>query len=413
MNAATIAVALIAWAFSIHIPIVYTVLGLAWLLPTLEYLGYRRGNENYVSMARNMGAYLITIYAIGGLFGTIITVFLAGLLPVFTDVAGALFWPVWGVAIVFGIVIALPMLGFYYRTFASLPPMRHVAVGYLTAVFMTVIPAMFRMVFAVINYPIGVEITKSSSSIIGFNLSVNLGQAIGNPTYPPLLLATIAAALALTSALMASIHSWRGASSPNAYYEAGRSLGAKLAIAFGALWAVFGAWYLYEVYLYSPTVAWSIMGRPPSYLPSAFLSVYQPTYDLAWLLYLIIALAVVDLIALVIIIRRPSKTAAALTLMVSLAIVDASEVLNGVAHMPYALVPPLGAAESLVNSYGVSFAVQVAHTLQVSTFVSTLTPLVDLIAMDPAILYISAVGFAFFNVLIFVVIYYALVHRGK
>ncbi|MFP3178420.1 MAG: cytochrome ubiquinol oxidase subunit I [Thermocladium sp.] len=411
MNAATIAVALIAWAFSIHIPIVYTVLGLAWLLPTLEYMGYRSKNENYINMARNIGSYLIVIYAIGGLFGTIITVFLAGLLPIFTNVAGALFWPVWGVAIVFGIVIALPMLGFYYRTFNSLPPMRHVAVGYVTAAFMTVIPAMFRMVFAVINYPLGVQITKSSSSMIGFNLSVNLGQALGNPTYPPLLLATLAAALSLTAALIAAVYSWREAAAPSQYYSSGRIIGAKLAIVFGALWVVFGAWYLYEVYLYSPTVAWSIFGKPPAYLPSAFYPVYEPTYNLAWLLYLIIVLGLGDLALLIITIKKPSRSIAALLLLFSLAIVDASEVMNGVAHMPYALVPPLGAAESLVNLYGVNFAVQVAHTLQVSTFVSTLTPLVSLIAMEPAILYVSAVGFIFFNIMIFVVMYYALVRR--
>ncbi|MFP3044835.1 MAG: cytochrome ubiquinol oxidase subunit I [Thermocladium sp.] len=411
MNAATIAVALIAWAFSIHIPIVYTVLGLAWLLPTLEYMGYRSKNENYINMARNIGSYLIVIYAIGGLFGTIITVFLAGLLPIFTNVAGALFWPVWGVAIVFGIVIALPMLGFYYRTFNSLPPMRHVAVGYVTAAFMTVIPAMFRMVFAVINYPLGVQITKSSSSMIGFNLSVNLGQALGNPTYPPLLLATLAAALSLTAALIAAVYSWREAAAPSQYYSSGRIIGAKLAIVFGALWVVFGAWYLYEVYLYSPTVAWSIFGKPPAYLPSAFYPVYEPTYNLAWLLYLIAVLGLGDLALLIITIKKPSRSIAALLLLFSLAIVDASEVMNGVAHMPYALVPPLGAAESLVNLYGVNFAVQVAHTLQVSTFVSTLTPLVSLIAMEPAILYVSAVGFIFFNIMIFVVMYYALVRR--
>lgn len=411
MNAATIAVALIAWAFSIHIPIVYTVLGLAWLLPTLEYMGYKSKNENYINMARNIGSYLIVIYAIGGLFGTIITVFLAGLLPIFTNVAGALFWPVWGVAIVFGIVIALPMLGFYYRTFNSLPPMRHVAVGYVTAAFMTVIPAMFRMVFAVINYPLGVQITKSSSSMIGFNLSVNLGQALGNPTYPPLLLATLAAALSLTAALIAAVYSWREAAAPSQYYSSGRIIGAKLAIVFGALWVVFGAWYLYEVYLYSPTVAWSIFGKPPAYLPSAFYPVYEPTYNLAWLLYLIAVLGLGDLALLIITIKKPSRSIAALLLLFSLAIVDASEVMNGVAHMPYALVPPLGAAESLVNLYGVNFAVQVAHTLQVSTFVSTLTPLVSLIAMEPAILYVSAVGFIFFNIMIFVVMYYALVRR--
>lgn len=158
-------------------------------------------------------------------------------------------------------------------------------------------------------------------------------------------------------------------------------------------------------------MAWSIFGKPPAYLPSAFYPVYEPTYNLAWLLYLIIVLGLGDLALLIITIKKPSRSIAALLLLFSLAIVDASEVMNGVAHMPYALVPPLGAAESLVNLYGVNFAVQVAHTLQVSTFVSTLTPLVSLIAMEPAILYVSAVGFIFFNIMIFVVMYYALVRR--
>ncbi|WP_243671108.1 hypothetical protein [Vulcanisaeta sp. JCM 16161] len=75
--------------------LVYTVLGLGWILPTLELIGYRRNKQVYVDLAHNMANYLITVYAIGGLFGTIITVFLAGLLPIFTNIAGALLWPVW------------------------------------------------------------------------------------------------------------------------------------------------------------------------------------------------------------------------------------------------------------------------------------------------------------------------------
>ncbi|WP_243677921.1 hypothetical protein [Vulcanisaeta distributa] len=96
VSATDIAVGLIAWAFAVHLPLVYTVLGLGWILPTLELIGYKRNKQVYVDLAHNMANYLITVYAIGGLFGTIITVFLAGLLPIFTNIAGALLWPVWG-----------------------------------------------------------------------------------------------------------------------------------------------------------------------------------------------------------------------------------------------------------------------------------------------------------------------------
>ncbi|MCY0859588.1 MAG: cytochrome ubiquinol oxidase subunit I [Sulfolobaceae archaeon] len=414
MNAISIAVDLLAWAFGVHIPIVYTVLGLLWLLPTLEVIGVRTNNQHFINAAANMSNYLILIYAIGGVFGTIITVFLAGLYPIFTNAAGLLLWPVWAIAIVSGVVIALPLIGFYNRSRGRLSMRAHIIIGYLAAIFATVIPAMFRLVFAVVNYPLGVEVIKDPNSLIGFDLVVkNYAELFANPTYPPLLLATIFGALALTAILISSVYDWKWDSTKNEMYDVVSKFMKKLALAFGAIYVIGGVWYLYEVYQYSPTVIWSILGHPPSYLPSAFYSVYQPTLILSGWFYALIALGVITLITLLASFRVRNKILAAINFIIPLSMVDIAEVMNLVAHLPYAIVPPVSAAEALVNNYGLTFALQVANTLKASTFISTLDVLGTYISQYPALLYLADVIFVFFNIMIAVTIYFGLVWRSK
>jgi len=407
-----VAVALIAWAFSVHLPLVYTVLGLGWLLPTLELIGYRSGRRVYVDVAHGLSSYLIAVYAIGGVFGTIVTVFLAGLLPVFTNIAGVLLWPVWGVAIVFGVAIALPFIGFYNRTFGRVSPMRHIAIGYGMAIALTVIPAMFRLVFAYINYPVGTSITPSSTSNTGFTLSVNVMEALGNPTYPPLLLATIFGAIAMTGILVSSIHGWRYASSRSEYHEVGHRVGNMVGLIFGALYSIFAFWYLYTVYQYSPTMAWSIFGHPPSYLPSAFYSVYKPTFTLSWMLYMNIALGLIILALLLISLKVVSRPVEALKLVLTPLLMDSAELMNGLAHMPYAVVPPVSAAEVLIKTYGLDFTLNVAKWLTVSQLLTPeINALLKVVSVEPGLLVGSLVFFAFFNVLLLYVIYAALSWR--
>lgn len=409
VSATDVAVGLIAWAFAVHLPLVYTVLGLGWLLPTLELIGYRRNKQVYIDLAHNMASYLIAVYAIGGLFGTIVTVFLAGLLPIFTNIAGALLWPVWGVAIVFGVAIALPFIGFYYRGFGRISPMRHVLVGYGMAISLTVIPAMFRLVFAFINYPAGVEVIKSDTSIVGFTLGINWGEVFTNPTYAPLFLATLFGAIAMTGILISSIFGWRYSVDRSEYRLTGHRVGNMVGLVFGVLYAIFAGLYVYEVYNYSPTVAWSILGKPPAYLPSALYSVYEPTMNLSGIFYTDVALGLVLLVLILVSFKYVNRAISALKLVLVLALMDSAEVMNGLAHLPYAIVPPLNAVPTLVKEYGLQFTLQVADTLKVSTLLTPqLNSLLQLITVQPGLLYGSLVIFALFNALLLYVIYAAL-----
>lgn len=414
VSATDIAVGLIAWAFSVHLPLVYTVLGLGgWLLPTLELIGHRRNRQVYVELAHNMANYLITVYAIGGLFGTIITVFLAGLLPIFTNIAGALLWPVWGgIAIAFGVAIALPFIGFYYRSFGRVSPVKHVAIGYGMAIALTVIPAMFRLVFAFINYPAGVEVFKDETSIVGFTLGINWSQVFLNPTYIPLFLATLFGAIAMTGVLMNSIFGWRYAVDRSEYRLTGYRISNWVSLVFGVLYAVFAGLYLYEVYLYSPpTVAWSIFGKPPAYLPSSLYPVYEPTMMLTGVFYMDVALGAILLILITLSLKFINRPISALKLVLVLLLMVSAEVMNGLAHLPYAIVPPpLSAVPVLVKAYGLQFTLQVADTLKVSTLLTPpqLNALLQLVSVEPGLLYGSLVVFAFFNALLLYIIYAAL-----
>jgi len=406
MNAVWIATVFLAWVFGVHIPLVYTVLGIIWTLPAMEYASRRDGRYN--DAVKGIARYLIAIYAVGGVFGTVITVFLAGMLPVFTNLAGILLWPVWATAIAFGVAVALPLIGYWYRTLGSWSPGRHVALGFLTAGFTTVIPMMFRLVFAVVNYPAGVDVVKDPSSLVGFDLVVhNYWSLFSNPTYPPLILATLLGAVAFANALIAFVYGYRGVRPEAA------SISRRIALSFGAASALSGVWYLVELYYYAPTMAWAILGTRPPTIPAALAPVYEPTYSLTAAFAAIIALGLMSAALLALSGRIRNRALNALGMLASIALVIDVEEVNLLAHLPYAIIPPVSAAEGLASEYGVSFALTVAKVLSASTMASTLNALAVFVSADPAVLYFSIAFFTLFTIMVLVGIYVVLSWRSS
>lgn len=409
IGSATLAADLITWAFDVHIPLVYTVLGLLWTMPFVEMKGVKSGNTEYFRLTRSMFNYMIVVYAMGGVFGTIITVFLAGLMPVFTNLAGYMLWPVWALAIVAGVLITIPMIGLYYRTFERWSHRRHIALGLIIAVSATIIPAMFRLVFAYTAYPFGTSVIPDSSSAIGFDLAVNVYTAFENPLYLPLFLSTVFASIAFTGIMMLFGYTL---SSNSSHSGLGREIGSRLALVFGPLYAVTAAWYLFEVYLHSPTIAWSLFGRPPSNLNSVLYAVYRPVYNLSWDPYAVAILAAVELAVILYLTRHTNRAIAWISAIAGIAMVDLAEGGNLLAHLPYAVVPPQSLAVQLIHQYGITFAITVAKTLQVSTLATVLDYLSIIVNQMPLLLIISVAMFLFFNALVLGVIYLALQWRS-
>ena len=85
--------------------------------------------------------------------------------------------------------------------------------------------------------------------------------------------------------------------------------------------------------------------------------------------------------------------------------------MNLLAHLPYAIIPPVSAAEGLASEYGVSFALAVAKALSASTMATTLDELASFVSEFPAVLYFSMAVFALFTALVLVGIYLALSWR--
>ncbi|MFP3262777.1 MAG: cytochrome BD quinol oxidase subunit I, partial [Nitrososphaeria archaeon] len=60
MVASTSVVAgLLSWAFDVHLPLVYTVLGILWITPFIEYIGGKRMDSSYSDLVKVMLNYLI------------------------------------------------------------------------------------------------------------------------------------------------------------------------------------------------------------------------------------------------------------------------------------------------------------------------------------------------------------------
>jgi cytochrome d ubiquinol oxidase subunit I len=131
--------------------------------------------------------------------------------------------------------------------------------------------------------------------------------------------------------------------------------------------------------------------------------------NLSGIFYTDVALGLVLLVLILASFKYVNRAISALKLVLVLALMDSAEVMNGLAHLPYAIVPPLNAVPTLVKAYGLQFTLQVADTLKVSTLLTPqLNALLQLITVQPGLLYGSLVIFALFNALLLYVIYAAL-----
>jgi len=267
---------------------------------------------------------------------------------------------------------------------------------------------MFRLVFAVVNYPAGVDVVKDPSSLVGFDLVVhNYWSLFSNPTYPPLILATLLGAVAFANALIAFVYGYRGVRPEAA------SISRRIALSFGAASALSGVWYLVELYYYAPTMAWAILGTRPPTIPAALAPVYEPTYSLTAAFAAIIALGLMSAALLALSGRIRNRALNALGMLASIALVIDVEEVNLLAHLPYAIIPPVSAAEALASEYGVSFALTVAKVLSASTMASTLNALAVFVSADPAVLYFSIAFFTLFTIMVLVGIYVVLSWRSS
>lgn len=179
MMVVTIPLISLALALLIHLIFVNINIGVGLYSFIVRYKSMR--DESLEEVARKAFKVLVGSEFVSGVFGTIITVVLAGLwTPLVNIVTTILFIPL--VISLIGIILRLTsIIGFWY-TWDTERKRLHLFIGLIMALSGFMIPGGFRYIFALIDYLAGVTSLNP--------LSVDVFSALGNPIYSPLILHT-------------------------------------------------------------------------------------------------------------------------------------------------------------------------------------------------------------------------------
>jgi cytochrome d ubiquinol oxidase subunit I len=234
----------------IHISFVNLVLGFSVIVPLTEYLSYRWKDEKLMEIAKRIFKYLVITDLVAGVWGTWITVMLAGLWPTLTYIATTvLFIPI-TIALV-GVIIAIPSIAIYWYTWGQVSKRVHLSVGFLMAFGALLVPTGFRMIFAFIDDPVG----------LGEALKGNLFAVFGNPLYPVWVVWSWFGALAMSALVAAGVYSWgstdgakRSGVKETAYFL-------KLGIPFLAITTILAAYFFLSLQTASPYIYAALAGN--------------------------------------------------------------------------------------------------------------------------------------------------------
>jgi len=194
----------------IHLTFVNINIGLGFYSFILRWRSI--SNIEVVKPARKVFKFLVASEVVSGVYGTMITIVLAGFWPTLMNIAAIILFIPLLISII-GIIVRLTFIAAYWYTWDRVQPKIHLVIGLIMALSGLMIPAGFRYIFAFINNPVG---------LTGLNpISGNPLEALTNPVYPPFILHTwfgalsigflaAAAGLAWSSKKDKSIEKWSG-----------------------------------------------------------------------------------------------------------------------------------------------------------------------------------------------------------
>jgi len=191
---------LIGWAglglsVIMHVIFVSVTLGAGLLAAYLRWLSL--SDPAWEVPARRAFKFLILAELFSGVWGTIITVFLAGFFPAITALAtNVLFTPI-AVAIA-AIMVRIPAIAISWYTWGRISPSRHAAVMWVMTISGFFIPFGFRAVFAEITAPHAVASYLAAGTASPF-------AAWGSPVFWTLYLHTVLAVVSTGAFAVAAI----------------------------------------------------------------------------------------------------------------------------------------------------------------------------------------------------------------
>jgi cytochrome d ubiquinol oxidase subunit I len=305
----------------VHITFVNLVLGFSVIIPITEYISYRSNDDELMEVAKRTFKYLILTDLVAGVWGTWVTIVLAGLWPTLTYIATTVLFVPITIALV-GILIAIPCVAIYWYTWGKVSKGTHLFVGCLMAFGALLVPAGFRMIFAFVDDPVGLNEA----------LKGNLYAIFANPLYPVWVIWSWFGSLAMSALVAAGIYAWR--SGPRATGEGVKetSYFLKMGIPSLVVTALLGACFFFSLRTASPYIFAAATGNT-----SVAQYNFQPIFLLYPILIVIAGVAAVTLLML----TRQGK----LNRLVSLVLVVAAflmvpivEAANDASRAPYMVI---------------------------------------------------------------------------
>ena len=190
----------LALSFGLHVAMANLGIGLSTIIPILKKRGEEENKEIFVNASKELMRFYVSIYALAGVFGTAFTVFLLSFYPGFIGLAGHITFTPFAIAIL-AIVLHFFAITAYWYGWDKWDRRTHYYVGLLLLVSVYLIPLGFRAVSAFLNTPYGLELEPKPH--------LNVAEALTNPTFAPLYLKSIFAALSATFFAIASGYAYR------------------------------------------------------------------------------------------------------------------------------------------------------------------------------------------------------------
>jgi len=194
-------------AVIVHIIIVNITIGTGWISAMARFLAWRRGAAELEVMSRRVFKILIIHELFAGVWGTIITVILAGFFPTLTAIAtDVIFYPI--IIALVAIFIRIPTIALFWYSWGKVRPALHSALGFVMALSGFGVPLGFRYIFAETLYPYGIGFALQGLRDVARTL------VFYNALYPALILHTWAGALSIGGFVVASFFSIKGNVNP-------------------------------------------------------------------------------------------------------------------------------------------------------------------------------------------------------
>jgi cytochrome d ubiquinol oxidase subunit I len=194
-------------ALIVHIIIVNITLGTGWISAMARFLAWFRHRPDLEVMSRKVFKILIIHELFSGVWGTIITVILAGLFPTLMATAtDIIFLPI--LIALSSILIRIPSIALFWYSWGKIRPGFHTALGFVMAISGFGVPLGFRYIFAEINYPYALSMAMNGL------VETARTAVFFNPLYPWLLLHTLFGALSIGGFIVASFFAIKGNVNP-------------------------------------------------------------------------------------------------------------------------------------------------------------------------------------------------------